>query len=131
MKSKKARTLPVPTRRRDLVVKPADRWWLVTDSGQLVRGITWTNWEPCHYHGGHPREYTMRLAPDDPRPIGRRVCFGKYHTIEWTRHTAEWYLRTHPIGVWVEIGHPESREVPPYRNHTALWLAPVGKERAA
>lgn len=134
---KKSLTLPRPTTRAELRrengYSKLERWWFVTRDGRLIRGLTWSDYEPCVL-GGFPREFTLRLPPDDPRPLGRRVYHGKHwtqrQTLEMARHYAQY-----KIGVWY-WPHEEPRPVPRYSDFTALAVVPpatltLREERAA
>lgn len=118
----RAESLPKPDRKR-----AALRWWFTTDDGQLVRGLTWENYEQCCYRGTYgPRTYTMILRPDDPRPIGRRTFYGKHwdkvSDAAYVRSFARHYRENYIVGVWYNETSEPIREVPPYRDCTALWL---------
>lgn len=90
-------TMPVPDKRESW---RSYRSYYVTADGRIVRQLVWESYEPCLTHRGSPRTYQMRLAPDDPRPLGRRVYCGKY----WTDSAAVCRIADHDlkqeIGVW-------------------------------
>lgn len=90
-------TMPVPDKRESW---RSCRSYYVTADGRIVRQLVWESYEPCLTFGGWPRTYQMRLAPDDPRPLGRRVYCGKY----WTDSAHVCRIADHDlqmeIGVW-------------------------------
>lgn len=92
-------TFPVPTKRRDIEVPIVERTWFVTDEGLMIRKLHRSDYEPCVF-GRAPREFDLRLRPDDPRPLGRRVFFGKYWTdAAYVRSLAAHYAKME-FGVW-------------------------------
>lgn len=140
MSTRKKLTMPKPDtratiRRAHHGVDRIERWWFVTDEGQLVRGLAYTDYSYCE-HGEFPREFELRLAPDDPRPLGRRIFHGKYWTdAAYVRALAVHHLKM-PVGVWHGPSLAPSRELRPYSDATALVLVPPaplarGEERAA
>ncbi len=126
MKNKSA-SLPVPDTRASLNRRrgynPLERCWFVTRAGLMIRMLVFTDYSPCE-NGGLPREFELRLQPDDPRPIGRRVHYGKHWQDErYNRSLARWYAQME-FGVWY-APPDEPRPVPAYHDHTALALIPT------
>lgn len=121
-------TLPIPSKKADTVLaQQRVRWWFVTPEGRIVRGLSWSDYSYCEF-GEFPRDFTLILPADDPRPLGWRM-FNKpqYASPDYIRSMGDVYLAC-KTGVWYGPSLAPSREAPPYQNCTALV---VREERAA
>lgn len=104
-------SMPVPDKRCPYL-RP--RCWFVTPEGELIRTLSWQNYAELtcgSLDPSEPRSFMMRLAPDDPRPLGRRVFCGHFWTADQVRAQADWH-RQMPIGVWHQIAGPGTRRNP-------------------
>lgn len=104
-------TMPVPDKHCPF---RRPRSWFVTPEGELIRTLSWENFAELTCGSlapSEPRSFIMRLAPDDPRPLGRRVYYGRFWTADEVRAQAAWHKEM-PIGVWHQIAGPHTRRNP-------------------
>lgn len=131
---RKVLLFPKPTTKRDLrhsCSRVVECVWFVSVAGRLFRFLMCHDYEPC-VRGELPREFMLRLRPDDRRPLGRRIGH-KDNDAAYTRATARYYAQ-YEFGVW--YWPCEEMRVPAYHDHSALSIVPTAalalrKERAA
>jgi hypothetical protein len=105
-------TLPVPDkkRRRASFFAPVQRFWVRNPAGGVVRWLSVSRYS----EDGEERQYNLRLASNDPRPLGIEI--GK--TSKGFDDAARaFYCRNHgrlPLNTWVEIEYaPHAAPKPP------------------
>jgi len=115
-------TLPVPDkkRRRASFFAPVLRAWVPNPDGGRIRFLQVSRYDD----EGNSRDYQLRLASNDPRPLGVQL---------YTKSDDEmrrWHCKNHsrlPVGQWVEIVYERA----PAPKPILLLTWPESKEVAA